>query len=116
VNRFPLLAVVWAALLVAGFAAVLTLGAPVASSADELAAALNPAPPVSREAAESSAGTIVRLQYPTFREISPSVTKATDFGIEHWVVEYADTSGPAPRGLRVSIVVDTGKVEVTTYP
>jgi hypothetical protein len=32
------------------------------------------------------------------------------------VVEYADTSGPAPRGLRISIVVDTGKVEVTTYP
>jgi hypothetical protein len=116
VNRFPILAVAWAALLVAGFAIVFTLGAPVASTADELQAALHPAAPVTQEAAEAAAATIVRLQYPSFAKTAPKTTKATDFGIEHWVVEYADTSGPTPRGLRVSIVVNTGKVEVTTYP
>jgi hypothetical protein len=116
VNRFPILAIAWAALLVAGFAVVLVLGAPVASSADELEAALHPPTPVTQEAAEASAATIVRLQYPAFRDLAPTVTRATDFGIDHWVLEYADTSGPAPKGLRVSIVVDTGQVEVTTFP
>ena len=115
-NRFPILAVAWTALLVLGFAVVFTLGAPAASSADELAAAMHPTPPVTQEAAEASAATIVRLQYPTFANTAPVTTKATDFGIDHWVVEYADTSGTTPRGLRVSIVVDTGHVEVTTFP
>jgi hypothetical protein len=116
VNRFPLLAVAWAAALVAGFAVVFTLGAPVASTADELQAALNPVPPVTQEAAETSADTIVRLQYPAFLSFPPTVTKATDFGIDHWLVEYTDASGDVPRGLRISIVVDTGHVEVTTFP
>ncbi len=115
-NRFPILAIAWAALLVAGFAVVVTLGAPVASSADELDAALHPPTPVTQETAEAAAATIVRVQYPTFANTAPKTTKATDFGIEHWVIEYSDTSGPTPRGLRVSIVIDTGKVEVTTYP
>ena len=115
-NRFPILAIAWAALLVVGFAIVFTLGAPVASTADELEAALNPPVPVTEEIATTSAATIVRLQYPTFRDLPATVTRATDFGIDHWVVEYSDTSGPAPRGLRVSIVVDTGQVEVTTFP
>lgn len=115
-NRFPLLAAGWAALLVAGFAVVLVLGVPLASSADELEAALNPPTPVTEDAARTSAATIVRLQYPAFRDLEPTVSRATDFGIDHWVVEYADTSGTAPRGLRVSVVVDTGQVEVTTFP
>jgi hypothetical protein len=116
VNRFPILAIAWAALLVAGFAIVFTLGAPVASTADELDAALHPPTPVTQEVAEAAAATIVRLQHPTFLNTAPETTKATDFGIEHWVIEYSDTSGPTPRGLRVSIVVATGNVEVTTYP
>jgi hypothetical protein len=114
--RFPLLATLWAALLVVGFAVVLVLGAPPASTADELEAALHPAVPVTQEAAEASAATIVRLQFPSFRDVAPTSELATDFGIEHWVVEYSDTSGPTPRGLRVSIVVDTGAVEVTSFP
>ena len=65
---------------------------------------------------EASAATIVRLQFPTFRDVTPTTELATDFGIRHWVVEYSDTSGPTPRGLRVSIVVDTGAVEVTSFP
>ena len=115
-NRFPILAIAWAMLLVAGFAVVFTLGAPVASTAGELDAAMHPPAPVTQEAAETSATKIVRLQYPAFRAVTPATRKATDFGIEHWVIEYTDTSGPTPRGLRVSIVVDSGKVEVTSFP
>ena len=115
-NRFPILAIAWAALLVAGFAVVFTLGAPVASTEGELDAAMHPPTPVTQEVAETSAATIVRLQYPAFRAVAPVTRMATDFGIEHWVVEYSDTSGPTPRGLRVSIVVDSGKVEVTSFP
>ena len=115
-NRFSLLAIAWAALLVVGFAVVFTLGAPVASTEGELDAAMHPPAPVTQEAAEGSAATIVRLQYPAFRAVPPVTRKATDFGIEHWVIEYSDTSGPTPRGLRVSIVVDSGKVEATSFP
>ena len=115
-SRFPLLATLWAALLVVGFAVVLVLGAPAASTDDELAAALHPAVPVTQETALASAATIVRLQFPSFREIEPTVDLATDFGVDHWVVEYSDTSGPTPRGLRISIVVDEGIVEVTSFP
>ena len=115
-KHFPILAAAWAALLVAGFAVIFVLGAPVATAVDELNAAMDPSPPVTQEAAETSAATIVRLQYPTFAGTTRTVTKATDFGVEHWVVEYSDTTGDAPRGLRISIVVDTGHVEVNTFP
>ncbi len=115
-NRFPILAVAWGVLLVAGFAVVFTLGAPIASTAGELDAAMHPPAPVTQDAAEASAATIVRLQYPAFRSVVPQTRKATDFGIEHWVVEYTDTAGPTPRGLRVSIVLESGKVEVTSFP
>ncbi len=115
-KHFPIFAAAWAALLVVGFAVVLVLGAPVATAVDELDAAMHPTVPVTQDTAEASAATIVRLQYPTFAGTTRAVTKATDFGIDHWVVEYADTTGDAPRGLRISIVVDTGQVEVTTFP
>lgn len=115
-TRFPIVAAVWAALLVAGFAVVLTLGAPVATSADELTAAMHPATPVSQADAERSADTIVRLGYPSFAATPRTTRKATDFGVEHWLVEYTDTTGAAPRGVRVSIVVATGHVEVSAYP
>jgi hypothetical protein len=116
VNRFPIIAAAWAALLVAGFAAVIALGAPVATAADDLDAAMHPPTPVTQEIAETSASTIVRLRYPTFTGTTRTVTKATDFGVEHWVVEYSDTKGNAPRGLRISIVVGTGHVEINTFP
>jgi hypothetical protein len=116
VKHFPIIAGVWAALLVAGFALVFVLGAPVATAEEEIQAALDPPTPVTQEIAETSASTIVRLQYPTFAGATRAVTKATDFGVEHWVVEYSDTTGDAPRGLRISIVVDTGHVEINTFP
>jgi len=115
-NRFPVVATVWTALLVAGFAVVFLLGSPVATSADELQTAMHPAPPVSQAVAEQSAATIIKLQYPGFEGKPYTVRKATDFGIDHWVIEYSDTTGSAPRGVRISIVVKTGKVELTAFP
>jgi hypothetical protein len=115
-KHFPLVVVLWTALLVAGFGAVFLLGTPVATVAEELDAALHPTPPVSQAAAEASAATIVGLQYPSFAGSPRNVTKATDFGVDHWVVEYTDTSGAAPRGLRISIVVDSGRIEVNSFP
>ena len=115
-NRFPLLATAWAAILVAGFATVLVLGSPVPNATDELDAAMHPATPVTQSIAELSAATIVRLQYPSYTTATRTTTKAVDFGIEHWVVEYSDTTGSAPRGLRISIVAKTGRVEITTFP
>jgi hypothetical protein len=115
-TRFPLLAAVWAGLLVAGFAVVITLGTPVASTADELNAAMHPPTPVSQADAERSAATIVRLGYPSFASAPHTTRTATDFGVEHWLVEYTDTTGSSPRGVRVSIVVSTGHVEVSAYP
>lgn len=115
-KRFPVVAAAWTALLIAGFAVVILLGTPVATSSDELASAMRPAVPVTQATAESSAATIVRLQYPTFANTARKITLATDFGIDHWLVEYTDTTGPAPRGIRISIVVASGHVEVATFP
>ena len=114
--RFSVIAAAWAALLVAGFTAVVVLGAPLPNAAQELQAALHPAAPVDQAAAERSAATIVRLQYPSFAGSPHSVTRATDFGVEHWVVEYTDKTGPSPRGVRVSIVVSSGHTEVSAFP
>ncbi len=115
-NRFPVLAAVWTTLLVAGFAVVFLLGSPVATSADELQTALHPAPPVGQAVAEQSAATIIKLEYPAFSGMPYTVRKATDFGVDHWVIEYSDTTGSAPRGVRISIVIKTGRVELTAFP
>jgi hypothetical protein len=115
-KRFPLLVAAWTALVVAGFAVVFLLGSPVSTADEDLAAAMHPVPPVSQQAAESAAATIARLKYPAFAGVPHTVTLATDFNVEHWVVEYTDQTGSAPRGLRISIVVKTGRVEVNSYP
>ena len=118
VNRFPILAIAWAALLVAGFAVVFTLGAPVAYRRPTSSRPpCTRATPVTQEAAEASAATIVRLQYPAFADVPPRgrrrrPTSASSTG---WSSTRTRT-GPAPRGLRVSIVVNTGRVEVNSYP
>ena len=115
-KRFPVLAAVWAALLLAGFAMVVALGTPVATSADELNAAMHPPTPVTQADAEKSADTIIRLSYPSFKGAARRTSKATDFGVEHWLVEYTDKTSSAPRGVRISIVVSNGHVEVSSYP
>lgn len=115
-KRFPLIAIVWTGLLVVGFAVVLLLGTPVATSAEELDAAMHPPAPVSQADAERSAATIVRLSYPQYTAADHTTKKATDFGVEHWVIVYSEKGGSTPRGVRISVVVSTGKVEVTTFP
>ncbi len=115
-RRFPVLVASWTLLLVAGFAVVFLLGRPVGTSSDELAAAMHPVPPVTQQAAEAAADTIVRIQYPTFTGLPRTTVLATDFNVEHWVVEYTDRSGSAPRGLRISIGKASGRVEVNSYP
>ena len=115
-NRFPILAALWAAVLVLGFAVVVTLGAPPITAADELDVAMHPATPVTEEAARGSAATIVRLSYPELAAAEPSVKNRTDFGIEHWVIEYVDADAPTPTGVRISITTDKGNVEVTSFP
>jgi hypothetical protein len=114
--RFPFVVSAWAAILVAGFAVVLLLGRPIPTAAEELDAALHPSPPVTQAAAEAAAATIVRLGHPEFEGTERAVRLEKDFGIEHWVVEHTDLAGSAPRGLRISIVVATGRVEVNAFP
>jgi hypothetical protein len=115
-TRFLILAVAWGAILVLGFAVVIGLGAPPVTASDELAAALNPATPVTEEVALASAATIVRLSYPELAGFEPSVRSRTDFGIEHWVIEYVDAEAPTPTGVRISITTEKGNVEVTSFP
>ncbi len=115
-RRFALVATVWALLLVAGYAVVLGLGAPPASADAQLEAAMHPVPPVTQAAAEAAADTIVRLGYPAFGGAQREVRRADDLGIERWVISYTDTTSGTARGLRISIVAETGLVEVSTYP
>ena len=104
----------WSAILVVGFALVFTIGAPLPSEDQQRQAAYHPAPPVSREAAEAAAETIVRLDYPDFIRGEKRVQEATDFGIQRWIVIYSLPGKLA--GVRVSITVKTGAVEVSTFP
>jgi hypothetical protein len=115
-TRFPILAVAWAAVLVLGFAVVIGLGAPPITAADELEVAMHPTTPVTEEVSRASAATIVRLSYPELASIEPSIKSRTDFGIEHWVIEYVDPEAPTPTGVRISITTEQGNVEVTSFP
>lgn len=115
-KRFPILAAAWAAVLVLGFAVVILLGTPPATAADELDAAMHPPVPVTEATARTSAATIVRLTAPELAGVEPKVSSRTDFGIEHWVIEYADPTASVPTGMRISITVKDGNVEVTSFP
>ena len=115
-STFGRLVEVWTIALVAGFAIVFALGRPLPTPAEELDAALHPAPPVSREMALESATTIARLQYPQFEGIAPAVERRLDAGVDRWVVSYADTRSGVPSGLTVSVSIDRGIVEVLSYP
>ena len=112
--RLPLVLVAWTVVLVAGFALVLGLGAPIADPVDQLAAAYAPPTPVTEAGARASAATIVRLQFPEFAAFDPAVERREDFGIPRWVVVYADPGGAA--GVRVSVTEQQGTVEVGTFP
>jgi hypothetical protein len=113
-RRFPFLIAGWAALLVAGFAAIALLGGPLADPQRELEAALHPKTPVSEAAAVESAATIVRLSYPNLLGAERRVDHRTDFGIERFLVVYTDAK--LASGVRISIAVETGRVEVASFP
>lgn len=112
-SRLALLFAIWTLVLVVGFAIVLVLGAPLPNADDEVAAAMSPPTPVTEEIARRSAETIVRLQYPEFVGVTPSVNKRNDFDIERWVIVYSDAVQGA--GLRISITVEGGKVDVSSF-
>ena len=114
-RRFTVWVAAWAVALAVGFAIVLTLGVPLPTQAEELAAALHPSPPVSQQAAETSAATIVRVQYPELVGEVPSVERRTDYGIERWVITYS-TPQPVLSGVHISIAIASGKVEVAAFP
>lgn len=103
----------WAVILIAGFALVLGLGSPLADDRSLLERAYNPAPPVSEAQAIEAAETIVRHDYPEYAGGARSVTHLTDFNDERYSITYA-----IPRqatGVRISVSVK-GKVSVSTYP
>lgn len=105
--------ILWAVLLIAGFAVVLGLGQPLSSDADQLERAFHPPPPVTEAVAIQSADTVVRNQYPQFANGVRSVTHQTDFGDNRWTIVYR-----IPRqltGVRIS-VSERGSVTVGQYP
>jgi hypothetical protein len=114
VSRFAIRVGLWAALLAVGFIAVFTLGRPVADDRQELEAALHPAAPVSQAAAESSAATIVRLQYGDLVDAPRTVLRRSDFGADRWVITYAAEGRVS--GVTISVAVETGKVDVASFP
>jgi hypothetical protein len=114
-TRFQVWTIAWAAALAVGFAAVFTLGRPLPSEAEVLDAAFHPSTPVSQFAAEASAATIIRLQYPDLASYTPTVTRRTDFGVERWVITYA-SDGALLSGAQVSVAIGTGQVEVAAFP
>lgn len=113
-RRFPLLIAIWTALLVAGFAVIALLGGPLADPQDELEAALHPKAPVSEAVAVESAAKIVELSYPNLLGAERRVDHRTDFGIERYLIVYTDPKRVA--GIRISIGVTTGLVEVASFP
>jgi hypothetical protein len=99
---------VWTIVLVVGFAAVLTLGAPLPSSDDELAGAYSPPTPVTEAVAIASADTIVRLQYPAMRSAERTVTRRDDLGVDRFVIVY---TVPGRLSLvRIAVEVVSGRV------
>ncbi|MEP7378936.1 MAG: hypothetical protein ABI725_05170 [Chloroflexota bacterium] len=115
-TRFAVLIVGWAVLLLIGFALVFTLGRPLPTAAEELEAALHPAIPVSEEGARSSAETIVRLEHGQLTGVEPTVGRRTDYGIDYWMISYSLDTAAGPTGVVISIVVDTGNVQVLSFP
>jgi hypothetical protein len=113
-SRLPVVLAVWTLALAVGFGLVLALGGPVETSTDELDAAFHPATPVTEAAARTSADTIVRISYPDFHGVEPKIVHTTDFNIERFVLVYSRQE--VLSGVRVSVEVVSGDVQVTTFP
>lgn len=111
----PAILVVWAGLLVAGFALVFTLGAPFPSSGQQRTDAHAPLSlPVTEASAIAAAEELVRLEYPEYADARRSVRKGTSQGEEIWTVTYS-RSDPVS-GVRVTISGRTGEIEAALFP
>jgi hypothetical protein len=111
----PALLIAWAAVLVAGFAVVFTLGSPLPSSDELRADAYAPLSlPLSEAAVRSAAERIVQLDYGTYADATPAVRQGSSQGVEIWTVTYAHVDPPA--GVRITISGDTGAITVAVFP
>ncbi len=105
---------IWTVILVLGFAAVLTLGTPLASSEDELFAAYHPGPPVTEAEAIASADTIIRLEYPAMSGAERAVSRRDDLGVNRFVIVYSLRDRLSQ--VRISVEVASGDVQVFFLP
>jgi hypothetical protein len=110
------LLILWALLLVLGFAVVFTLGQPLPTSGDLRADAYAPLPtPVTEEAATAAADRIVALDYPNFVGATRTVNEGTSGNNKIWTVTYS-VRNPTSSGVRVVISESDGTIHVSTFP
>src|SRR4051794_8143225 len=115
-RRGVALLVVWAVVLLLGFALVFTLGQPLPTSADQRADAYAPLPtPVTEEAAVTAADRIVALDYSSFVGATRSVNEGTSGNNKIWTVTYS-VRNPTSSGVRVVISESDGTIHVSTFP
>jgi len=115
-RRTPMIVLaVWAALLVAGFALVFTLGTPLTSSGQQRASAYDPLPvPVTEQAATDAADQIVKLDYSQYATATRTVRHGTSGGQEIWTVTYSRQDPVS--GVRITISGTSGAIRVATFP
>jgi hypothetical protein len=107
--------ILWAALLVAGFALVFTLGRPLPTQVGQRANAYAALPvPVTEEAAIAAAERIVNLDYASLASARRTVRHGTSGGFEIWTVTYS-LNEPVT-GVRVIISGVTGEIQVSRFP
>lgn len=115
-RRGIALLILWALLLVLGFAVVFTLGQPLPTSGDLRADAYAPLPtPVTQEAAIAAADKIVALDYPSFIGATRTVNEGTSGNNKIWTITYS-VRNPTSSGVRVVISESDGTIHVSTFP
>jgi hypothetical protein len=115
-RRGIALLLVWALLLVLGFAVVFTLGQPLPTSGDLRADAYAPLPtPVTQEAAVAAADKIVALDYPSFVDATRTVNEGTSGNNKIWTITYS-VRNPTSSGVRIVISESDGTIHVSTFP
>lgn len=106
---------VWAALLVAGFAVVFTLGSPIPTSGQQRANAYDPLPlPVTEQAVLDAAERIVKLDFSRYAGAPRTVRRGTSQGDEIWTVTYS-RSDPVG-GVRITVSGKTGSIRASQFP
>lgn len=106
---------VWAAVLVAGFAVVFTLGSPFPNTNEQRTDAYAPlALPVTEEDAIAAAEAIVKLDYSSYADATRTVKHGTSQGEEIWTITYARTNPTA--GVRITVSGSTGEIRAASFP